>query len=264
VSGPTYRRHAGFHSAHLPDDRDLTVYLPPGYSTSRVSYPVLYMHDGQNLFDPATAFKKGEHWRLGETADALIAEGRLAHIIIVGISNTGVRRIHEYTPTADPRLGGGLAERYGRLVVEELKPFIDATYRTRRETAFTAIGGSSLGGLVSLYLGLTRPGVFGAVAALSPSVWWDRRAILRTVRTTRPRPAVRIWADMGMSEGRRALDDARLLKAALVGAGWTVGADLHYAEYEGATHSETAWGNRVGPALAWLFPGDAERLARRP
>jgi predicted alpha/beta superfamily hydrolase len=264
VSAPTVRRHAQFHSAHLPDDRDVTVYLPPGYEASRASYPVLYMQDGQNLFDPKTAFKSGEHWRLGETADALIAERRLAPLVIVGIANTGTRRIHEYTPTADQRLGGGLADRYCRLIVEDLKPFIDATYRTRREAGFTAVGGSSLGGLVSLYLGLTRPDVFGAVAAMSPSVWWDRRTILKTIRLTRPRPTIRIWADMGTSEGRRALDDARLLKAALVGAGWTAGTDLHYAEYEGATHSEQAWGDRVGRTLAWLFPGDAERRAKGP
>jgi predicted alpha/beta superfamily hydrolase len=213
------------------------------------------MQDGQNLFDPATAFKTGEHWRLGETADALIAERRLAPLVIVGIANTGTRRIHEYTPTPDTRLGGGLADRYGRLIVEELKPFIDATYRTRRDAAFTGIGGSSLGGLVSLYLGLTRPDVFSVVAALSPSVWWDRRAILRTIRQSRPRPPVRVWADMGSGEGRRAVDDARLLKAALVGAGWSAGRDLHYAEYDGATHSESAWAERAGSMLAWLFPG---------
>ncbi len=248
-------RHEQFRSAFLPDDRDVLVWLPPGYAAEADRlYPVLYMHDGQNLFDPDTAFQKGEHWRLGETAANLIAAGRLDPLIIVGIYNTGDERIHEYTPTKDARLGGGLAGDYGRLIVEELKPLIDRTYRTRPDAAHTGLGGSSLGGLATLHLGFTHPDVFSRLAVLSPSVWWDRRAILTTVRQTRPRPKLRLWVDMGTAEGRRGLDDARLLKAALVDAGYVEGVDLHYAEYEGATHSEGAWAARVGPMLEWLYP----------
>ena len=254
----TLHRHERFHSAFLPDDRDVLVWLPPGYDTeSGHRYPVLYMHDGQNLFDPETAFQKGEHWRVGETAAELIAAGQLEPLIIVGISNTGEERIHEYTPTRDARLGGGLAGDYGRLIVEDLKPLIDRTYRTLPDRQHTGLGGSSLGGLVTLHLGFTHPEVFSRLAVLSPSVWWDRRAILTTVRHARPKPAVRLWVDMGTAEGRRGLDDARLLKAALVGAGYIDGFDLHYAEFEGATHSEGAWAARVGPMLTWLFPAVA-------
>jgi predicted alpha/beta superfamily hydrolase len=119
------------------------------------------------------------------------------------------------------------------------------------------MGGSSLGGLATLHIGLAYPQTFGALVAMSPSVWWDRRVILSTVRRTRPRPPVRVWVDMGTAEGRRALDDARLLKAALVGAGWTVGKDLRYAEYEGGTHSESAWAERFGAVLTWLY-GEAK------
>ena len=125
--------------------------------------------------------------------------------------------------------------------------------RSFRYASGTALGGSSLGGLVTLHVGLTRPGVFGTLVAMSPSVWWDRRVILSTVRKTRPRPRVRVWVDMGTAEGRRALDDARLLKAALVGAGWTPGRDLRYAEYEGATHSEAAWAARFPAVVEWLY-----------
>ena len=251
----TLRRHEQFHSEFLPDDRDVLVWLPPGYDREADRrYPVLYMHDGQNLFDPDTAFQQGEHWRLGETAAELIAASRLEPLIIVGIYNTGQVRIHEYTPTKDARLGGGLASDYGRLIANELKPLIDRTYRTLPDAAHTGLGGSSLGGLVTLHLGFTQPSVFGRLAVLSPSVWWDRRAILTTVRQTRPKPALRLWVDMGTAEGRRGLDDARLLKAALVGAGYVEGVDLHYAEFEGATHSEGAWAVRVGPMLKWLFP----------
>jgi enterochelin esterase-like enzyme len=212
------------------------------------------MHDGQNLFEPETAFQKGDHWRLGETAGALIAAGEIEPLIIVGIYNTGEHRKQEYTPTRDARLGGGGAAEYGRMIIEELKPLIDRTYRTRPDAEATGIGGSSLGGLVSLYLAFTHPQVFRRVAALSPSVWWNWRAILKTVRQSRSKPPLRIWLDMGTAEGKKGLDDARLLKAALVGLGFGIGADLHYAEYEGATHSESAWAERVGPMLKYLFP----------
>ncbi len=251
----TLHRHQQFHSAFLTDDRDVLVWLPPGYADQPDRrYPVLYMHDGQNLFDPDTAFQPGEHWRLGETAAELIAAARLEPLIIVGVHNTGETRLHEYTPTNDVDLGGGLAGDYGRLMVEELKPLIDRTYRTLPDAAHTGLGGSSLGGLVTLHLGFAHPGVFSRLAALSPSVWWDRRAILKTVRQARPKPKLRLWVDMGTAEGRSGLDDARLLKAALVGAGFVEGVDLHYAEYEGGTHSEGAWAARVGPMLEWLFP----------
>ena len=251
--GFTLRRHPSVASAHLDADRDVLVYLPPGYEASTDPCPVLYLHDGQNLFDPKTAHVTGQHWRVGETTEALVTAGEIPPLIVVGVANTGASRIHEYTPTKDARLGGGLADRYGRFLVEELKPFIDATYRTRPDAEATGLGGSSLGGLVSLHLGLAYPHVFGRLAVLSPSVWWDRRVILSTVRRTRPRPPLRIWVDMGTAEGRRALDDARMLKAALVGAGWRVGRDLHYAEYEGGTHSEAAWSARFGTVLRWLF-----------
>jgi predicted alpha/beta superfamily hydrolase len=250
---PTLRRHPRFTSAFLARARDVVVYLPPGYHTLEAGCPVLYLHDGQNLFEPGRAHVPGQHWRVGETVDAMVTTGAIPPVIVVGIDNTGTSRIKEYTPTTDARLGGGLADAYGRFLVEELKPFVDRTYRTRRDAASTALGGSSLGALVTLHIGLTHPGVFGTLVAMSPSVWWDRRVILSTVRRTRPRPAVRIWTDMGTAEGHRALDDARMLKAALVGAGWVAGSDLHYAEYEGATHSETAWAERFGEVLTWLW-----------
>lgn len=258
------RRHEAFHSQFLEHDRDILVWLPPGYDggsgegSDGSSYPVLYMHDGQNLFEPDTAFQRGEHWRLGETAGELIADGAIEPLIIVGIYNTGNHRKDEYTPTRDAKLGGGDAGHYGRMIVEELKPLIDCTYRTRPDASSTGIGGSSLGGLVSMYLAFTHPQVFHRVAALSPSVWWNWRAILKTVRQARSKPPLKIWLDMGTAEGKKGLDDARLLKAALVGLGFSVGGDLHYAEYEGATHSESAWAERVAPMLKYLFPASGK------
>lgn len=240
-------------SPELDNRRDIHVYLPPSYTTSGRHYPVIYMHDGQNLFDPQAAFKKGEHWRVGETATSLIEAKRIDPVIVVGIANTGTRRIHEYTPTYDRRRGGGDAGDYGRLIVEELKPFIDASYRTYPAASHTAMAGSSLGGLVTLYLGLKHPGVFSRLGVMSPSVWWDRRVVLRTVREARPKPPLRIWVDMGLREGRRHVENAQLLRAGLVKAGWIEGEDLHYEEVAGGTHSEASWGARFGRVLQWLF-----------
>lgn len=246
-------KHEGVHSEFLPGDRNVTVWLPPGYGNADARYPVLYLHDGQNLFDPEASFKKGEHWRVGETATALVEARRIPPLIVVGIDNTGPRRLDEYTPTHDRRRGGGDADAYGKLIVEELKPFIDREYRTQPDQASTGIGGSSLGGLVSLYLALKHPEVFSRVAVLSPSVWWDRRAILRHVRDARPKPRLRIWVDIGTREGRYHVDNARLLKVGLIKSGWIEDDDLHYEEVPGGTHSEAAWAARFDRVLEFLY-----------
>jgi predicted alpha/beta superfamily hydrolase len=248
--------HKAFHSAYLPDDRDITIFLPPGYEASDERYPVLYLHDGQNLFDPTAAFVKGQHWRIGETTTALIESARIPPLVIVGIDNTGPSRLHEYTQTHDRRRGGGGADAYGRLIVRELKPFIDARYRTLPDAANTGVGGSSLGGLVSLYLGLEYPDVFSRLAVMSPSVWWDRRAILRNVRAAKPKPRLRIWVDIGTGEGRYHVENTRLLKVGLTRSGWVEGEDLHYEEVPEGTHSEGSWAERFGRVLEFLFaPG---------
>jgi predicted alpha/beta superfamily hydrolase len=251
----TLHTHEHFHSHVLADDRDITVFVPPAYEAEPDRrFPVLYLHDGQNLFDPDKAFKTGEHWRVGETATALIESGAIEPLIIVGVDNGGPRRLHEYTPTHDRRRGGGGADVYGQFLIDELKTVIDATYRTLPDPSHTTLGGSSLGGLVSLYLGLKRPDVFGAAAVMSPSVWWDRRAILRNVREARPKPRLRMWVDIGTREGRHHVDNARLLKAGLLKEGWQEGDDLHYEEVPGGTHSEGAWAARFDRVLKWLFP----------
>lgn len=248
-----FATHAAFHSEFLPDDRDVTIYLPPGYEDSTERYPVLYLHDGQNLFDPQAAFVKGQHWRVGETATALFEAGRIPPLIIVGIDNTGAHRLDEYTPTYDRRRGGGRADAYGQLLVGELKPFVDARYRTLPDAAHTGLGGSSLGALVTLYLGLAHPDVFSRLAVMSPSVWWDRRVILRHVRDARPKPRLRIWVDIGTREGRHHVDNARLLRVGLTKSGWVEGADLHYEEVPDGTHSEGSWADRFGRVLEFLY-----------
>ncbi len=254
-----FRRHSGFRSNFLAEERDVLVYLPPDYeSNTDRRYPVLYLHDGQNLFDGATSFVEGQDWRVDETAEALISQGVIQPLIIVGIYNAGMHRLDEYTPTADRRMGhGGKADLYGRMLAEELKPFIDTTYRTQKDASHTALGGSSLGGLVSLYIGLRHPRVFNKLAVMSPSVWWDKRTILHDVQHLTVKPALKIWLDIGTAEGRypgRIVADVRKLRDVLVRKGWTEGQDLKYVEAEGAGHNEGAWASRVGEMLKFLFP----------
>ncbi|HTX35326.1 MAG TPA: alpha/beta hydrolase-fold protein, partial [Bryobacteraceae bacterium] len=235
------RRHPRFPSRYLSTPRDLIVYLPPGYAESAAAYPVLYLQDGQNLFDAATAFL-GNEWRADLTADDLIRRCRVEPLIIVGLYNTGVRRISEYTPTRDRRLRkGGKAERYAQMLVREVKPFIDHQYRTRRGPADTGVGGSSLGALVSLVTGLAYPRVFGKLALMSPSVWWDEHSILALIETRRLPQRPRIWLDTGTAEGNdpaKVVADAHLMRDALAARGWREGLDLHYEEARGHAHNE--------------------------
>jgi predicted alpha/beta superfamily hydrolase len=234
---------------------DVLVYLPPDYdSQPQRRYPVLYMQDGQNLFDPETSFIKGNYWRLGETADDLAEAGAIEPLILVGIYNAGEKRIDEYTPVVDKRLGGGRADDYGRMIVEDLMPYISAHYRTLPGAENCGMGGSSLGGLVSLYLGLHYPTVFSRLAIMSPSVWWRNREILKTVAALPKKPALRIWLDIGTKESARAVPDARALRDSLINKGWQLGEDLAYLESEGAQHTESAWAQRTGPMLRFLFP----------
>jgi predicted alpha/beta superfamily hydrolase len=236
---------------HVADlDRLLTVYLPAGYDErDDRRYPVLYMHDGQNLFDAHRAYIPGQHWRLQEAADAAIGERTASPMIIVGIDHAGPARIDEYTPTADPdHGGGGRADEYAGMLFETLKPAIDERYRTVSQETY--VGGSSLGGLVSLYLALKHP-IQGA-AVMSPSVWWNDRVILQQVDAyDGPRP--RLWVDIGGREGADAIGGARALRDRLLANGWN-DETLRYYEDRRADHSERSWAKRVRLPLEFLFP----------
>jgi predicted alpha/beta superfamily hydrolase len=250
-----YRVLRNFHSRFLPDDRDISIYLPVVYrSQYRRRFPVFYLHDGQNLFDGRTSYVVNRTWRAHTTADALTREGLIEPVILVGIANTGVRRMDEYTPTRDAIRGGGEGDRYGRLLTEDLKPLIDSTFRTLPEPENTALGGSSLGGLITLALGLEYPDIFGKLAVMSPSVWWDNRSLLSLVNAIRTKPALKIWLDMGTGEGLRHLRDTDLLHRRLVLRGWKDGVDLKYLRVPGAVHDEEAWANRFDQVLRFMFP----------
>ena len=325
--------------------RDVLVYLPPGYAESDARYPVLYLHDGQNVFDPASA---GAEWGADETAEELIGAGTIEPVIIVGVASTGAR-LHDYTPTAtdfpmrarrlapgpfdaaDPlgsyagryrteEIGeitvapagdalrlvwtddsgtaqaraapdgaggyvfdgqgkpatirfrvedgevvgadvrrsaqGGGAARYGRFLTEHVKPLIDRRYRTRPGAAHTALGGSSLGGLATLHLGLAYPDVFGQLLVVSPSAWWDDGVLVREVRALPAPTGQRVWLDVGTD--RDGQEDAAVLRDALVGKGWAEGDDLAWTVADGARHHERAWAARFPAMLRFLDAGWAD------
>lgn len=251
------RVHCAPPSRFSKQPREIIVYLPPGYNAPEPRrYPVLYLHDGQNLFNPATAFL-GNAWDLNGLADKLIQDGRIEPLIIAGIYNTGQNRLAEYTPVSNRRGCGGRARAYGRFLAEHVKPFIDREYRTLGDFSNTGLGGSSLGGLVSLYLGLRYSRTFGKLLVMSPSVWWANRAILKDVRHLRRKPDQKIWLDIGTCEGENpqaCIDNAAALRDALIAKGWRVGNDLAFLVDEGAGHDEKAWGRRMRPALEFLYP----------
>lgn len=256
------RLHKNFHSKILNNDRNVIVYLPPGYDGDKHRrYSVFYMHDGQNLFDGATSFIAGQEWRVDETAQELIQAGKIEPLIIVGVYNTGTERVNEYTPARDAKYkAGGKGDLYGRFLVEELKPFIDATYRTKTDAKHTGLGGSSLGGLISMYLGLRYPNIFTRIAVISPSVWWADNQIVQFTKNESRKPPLRIWLDTGTKEGRddkeaqSTVDGARMLKTALIEKGWQEGKDFRYLEAAGAEHNEKAWAARTAAVLEFLFP----------
>ena len=244
-----------FESKILGNKRHVTVYLPAGYDErDDRRYPVLYMHDGQNLFISDRAFIPGQHWQMKEAADAAIGNRASEPMIIVGVDNTGSGRIDEYTPTRDPKKNaGGRAADHARMLIEELKPAIDARYRTRGDATNTAVGGSSLGGLDTLYLLMHHPAVFGRGAVMSPSVWWHDRVILKDVEAFTHEPRPRIWLDIGGREGVEAMRDARKLRDVLRSRGWN-DENFYFLEDRRADHSERAWQKRARPMLEFLFP----------
>lgn len=234
--------------------RGIQVWLPPGYERdTQRRYPVLYLHDGQNLFDSAAA---GAEWQVDETAQHLVVSGQIQPLIIVGVASNE-QRVDDYTPTAgrmDGQTQGGKAPAYARYLIEELKPAIDARYRTQPDAGHTAVGGSSLGGLVSLWLALHHGDTFGAALVVSPSLWWDDQFALRDAGKV-PLPAValrsKLWLDMGTAEGEGNVKALRQLRQVLFNRGWHRGM-LNYQEAEGAGHDEAAWAGRVPAMLLFL------------
>ncbi len=280
---------AAFHSQTLGDDRAIYAYLPASYmENTDAHYPVVYMHDGQNLWAALPQLAFSTPWNVDTTFDAAANAGTCSaggvvgwgaqplggtpvtcngdgdcpsgecrtfpEAIVIGVANDA-NRIFEYTPTTDPGTpGGGGADGYVTMLVSELKPTIDGMLRTRPDVASTALAGSSLGGLVTAYAGLKHPEVYGLLAELSPSSWWNNDVIVADVKGTLPAPArpLVVYVDSGQGT----VDDEAdtdLLAAAYLALGYVDGKDFRHVIQPGAQHSEVYWAERFPGAMQLLL-----------
>lgn len=245
--GRVERVPAGPESPGL--DRDLAVYLPPSYGETDRRYPVLYMQDGQNLFDPEASFAGS--WRVDLAMNW--AAARRLEAIVVGVPNAGQERIAEYSPFDDPEAGPGRGGEYVSHLAGTIKPLVDARFRTLPQRETTGVAGSSMGGLISLFAFFARPDVFGIMGALSPSLWFGERAIFGLLEAAPSQPG-RLYLDVGRLEGAATLEDARRLRDLLSAKGYAQGAHLRYVEDRAGRHEEAAWGRRFRAALPFLLP----------
>ena len=250
-----------FRSRFFRNGRFLRVWLPPGYDDAENSvthYPVLYLNDGQNLFEPSASFT-GVEWQVDETAERLIRERLIPPMIVVGIDNAGKDRLREYMPyrSLSPAMLRVQGSRYPNFLIKEVMPFISRTYRIASGPQNTGLGGSSLGALISLYTVALHPGWFGRLLLESPSLWASNRQIIKESRAVKQWPE-RIFLATGTAEAgredrdRSMVDDVRELAAIFRRAGLN-DRRIKLAVEEGATHHESAWARRFPDALAFLF-----------
>lgn len=257
---------AGVELPGLDRRSDIYVWLPPGYRRRRKRYPVIYLHDGGNLFDPVTSFA-GATWGVDQALTHLHDQGLDA--IAVGVPCSPTRRIEEYTTTLNPQvraelpeLGEPLGEAYLAFLVDHLKPWVDATLRTRAQREHTLVAGSSMGGVISMAAWLRYPEVFGGVGAFSTAFWVPGERFLADLEAAlgRPGPSTRFYLDVGGHE----VPESALRQAAyqndterIVAALRQAGAPVRYTYDSAAYHFETAWAERLPAALAWLLAGYA-------
>ena len=256
----TLRVLEGVASLELDHRRDLLVWLPPSYRRGARRYPVLYMQDGQNLFDPATSH--AGDWQIDLSMRALADDG--VEAIVVGIPHAGRRRLTEYTPFHDPWVGGGQGDLYLKFLVETVKPLVDRSFRTAPERERTAIMGSSLGGLISLYAAFSLPHVFGLAGVMSPSLGTGGESIFPFIEGKQRLPA-RVYLDVGTREAlgkipalaeaasKRYADRVRRMRFLLERKLDAPARNLLYVEDEGALHHEAAWARRFPPAVRFLL-----------
>ena len=227
--------------------RTIRIYLPPRYDESKRRYPVLYMQDGQNLFDTATSFL-GE-WEVDETLNALAGSSHL-ELIVVGIDNGGEHRLTELAPF-DTKNGRAEGDAYVDFIVHVVKPYVDAYYRTKPDRANTAIMGSSLGALISHYAIDKYPEVFGKAGLFSPSYWYTPE-IYDYAAAHMPPGGAKLYFYAGGAEDERMLDDLNRM-VELLRAHGAAAADLKVHVVAGAQHNEAAWRGEFARAVEWLF-----------
>lgn len=240
-------------SPQLNNSRKLRVFLPASYQeNSAKRYPVLYMHDAQNLFDAKTA-AYGVEWGIDETINRLVATGVMDEVIVVGIDNTP-ERIPEYTPCCDPKYGGGKLDAYQAFITDTVKPYVDLTLRTLPDKAHTAIMGSSLGGIASVAIAQRRPDLFSRAGGMSSSFWWNNGAL---VNAPHKRVPVKFYLDAGAKDD--GLDDAKKMREAMLKLGYKADEDLMFYADPNGGHNEKSWAARVDKPLQWFFPWGSTR-----
>jgi predicted alpha/beta superfamily hydrolase len=255
-----------FPSKVFGNSRRLRVWLPPGYEAPENQgrhYPALYLNDGQNLFDPATAFN-GIEWRVDETADRLLRQGSIPPLIVVGIDHAQSDRMKEFIPyrSVDPAIPLPQGKHYPAFLMREVMPFVCKRYRIAPGPENSALGGSSLGALISLYTVIARPGIFGRLLLESPSLYVSQRRILRRSQTLRHWPE-KVFLAVGTREGgqedkdQQVVEDVRTLEGIIHRAGADESHLLVMVE-EGAMHGESAWAKRFPQALEFLFGNNGE------
>ncbi len=245
-----------FYMPQLNRKRKIRIYLPPGYNNSGKRYPVIYMHDGQNLFDRATSFS-GE-WEVDESLNEIFNETGKGFIVI-GIDNGGKKRLDEYSPWKNKKYGGGEGAAYTEFVVKTLKPYVDKHYRTFPEKELTAVFGSSMGGLISFYAGLKYPNVFGKTGAFSPSFWFSDQSF-KFAKTHGNLKNSRIYLLAGNKEGdNTAFDeisqtvvDMNKIIDLLKESGFNK-ENIHSKVVPEGRHNEKLWKENFKEAIQWLF-----------
>ncbi|AOW22084.1 alpha/beta hydrolase [Urechidicola croceus] len=224
------------------------VYLPPNYHKTSKKYPVIYMHDAQNLFDNATSFI-GE-WQVDETLNSIYEKSDKG-FIIVGIENGGSERINEYTPWKHEKYGGGKGAIYIDFIVKTLKPYIDSEYRTKPQRKHTGLIGSSLGGLISYYGGLKYPTVFGKIGALSSSFWFSDEVINFTKEYGNQKK-LKLYLLVGGQEGENVEEDTKKMEKLLLNTGFKP-KNLKTKVNPKGQHNEAFWKSEFSEVINWLY-----------
>ena len=225
--------------------KKIWVYLPKSYKTANKSYPVIYMHDAQNLFDTETSYV-GE-WKVDEYLDTISSN----EVIIIGIEHGGEKRIDELTPYRNEKYGGGKGDLYLSFIINTLKPHIDITYKTLKDVKNTTIFGSSLGGLISFYAVIKYPATFGNVGIFSPSFWFNKE-IYELIKTSKIDSATRFFFLIGKEEGANEVSDQNRMVTLLKEKG-VVEENIINKVIEGGKHNEEFWSKYFPEAHKWLF-----------
>ena len=241
-----------FTSDALQETRHGWLYLPPNYASSKDHYPILIMHDGQNVFDGSTSTHTGMEWRVDETLERMILTGEIPPLVVVAIDSTPTR-LDDFLPERVIVNGvdeGGNANNYAAMLIKELLPYLHDQYRLKTGPQNTFVGGSSYGGVLSFYLAMNHADIFGAALIVSPSAGWNNRWMKRTADALFWKKDVKLWLDIGYGEG--GVEEFMATAEALQRKGWRIPYDMNVV-VDGGFHVEAAWARRFPAMMTWLF-----------